>query len=26
MKKGKWGIIELKIVIKWGGLIMGGTN
>jgi len=25
VKKGKWGMIELKIVIKWG-LIMGGTN
>jgi len=25
VKKGKWGIIELKIVIKWG-LIMGGAN
>jgi len=25
VKKGKWGIRELKIVIKWG-LIMGGTN
>jgi len=25
MKKGKWGMKELKIVIKWG-LIMGGTN
>jgi len=25
VKKGKRGILELKIVIKWG-LIMGGTN
>jgi len=25
VKKGKWGIIELKIVIKWG-LIRGGAN
>jgi len=25
VKKGKWGMKELKIVIKWG-LIMGGTN